>query len=94
MSNPSDSLSQLALRKFKKNFWGVFSFWLIVVIGLLSLFAYVVAPDDSQNANEMHLKYKIPVFYFLISHHALINNRAIQEGRCFPSIRARRYEGN
>lgn len=55
MSTSSDSLSQLALRKFKKNFWGVFSFWLIVVIGLLSLFAYVVAPDNSQNANEMHL---------------------------------------
>lgn len=55
MSITSDSLSQLALRKFKKNFWGVFSLWLIVVIGLFSLFAYVVAPDNSQNANEMHL---------------------------------------
>ena len=55
MSKTSDSLTQLALRKFKKNFWGVLSFWLIVGIGLLALFAYVVAPDDSQNANQMHL---------------------------------------
>lgn len=55
MSNSSGSLSKLALQKFKKNFWGVFSFWLIVVIGLISIFAYVIAPDDSQNANQMHL---------------------------------------
>ncbi|OUS03512.1 peptide transporter [Flavobacteriales bacterium 33_180_T64] len=55
MNKTSDSLSQLALRKFKKNFWGVLSFWLIVSIGLMSLFAYVIAPDDSKNANQMHL---------------------------------------
>jgi ABC-type dipeptide/oligopeptide/nickel transport system permease subunit len=55
MRKTSDSLSQLALRKFKKNFWGVLSFCLIVTIGVLSLFAYVIAPDDSPNANEMHL---------------------------------------
>ncbi|WP_298898247.1 ABC transporter permease [uncultured Psychroserpens sp.] len=55
MSKTSDSLTQLALRKFKKNFWGVLSFWLIVSIGLVSLFAYVIAPDNSQNANQMHL---------------------------------------
>ncbi|SDR89480.1 peptide/nickel transport system permease protein [Formosa sp. Hel1_31_208] len=55
MSKTNDSLTKLALRKFKKNFWGVLSFWLIVAIGFLSLFAYVIAPDDSQNANQMHL---------------------------------------
>ncbi|WP_047550920.1 ABC transporter permease [Psychroserpens sp. Hel_I_66] len=55
MSKTSDSLSQLALRKFKKNFWGVLSFWIVVAIGLMSLFAYVIAPDNSQNANQMHL---------------------------------------
>jgi len=54
MSN-NNSLTQLALQKFKKNFWGVFSFWVIVVIGLISIFAYVIAPDNSQNANQMHL---------------------------------------
>lgn len=55
MSNTSGSLTKLALQKFKKNFWGVLSFWLIVSIGLISVFAYVIAPDDSQNANQMHL---------------------------------------
>lgn len=55
MSQYSNSLTQLALQKFKKNFWGVFSLWIIVVVGLISIFAYVLAPDNSQNANQMHL---------------------------------------
>ncbi|MBR9844970.1 MAG: ABC transporter permease [Algicola sp.] len=55
MSNNNGSLTKLALQKFKKNFWGVLSFWLIVSIGFISVFAYVLAPDDSQNANQMHL---------------------------------------
>lgn len=55
MSKTSDSLTQLALRKFKKNFWGVLSFWVIVSIGVMGLFAYIIAPDNSQNANQMHL---------------------------------------
>jgi ABC-type dipeptide/oligopeptide/nickel transport system permease subunit len=55
MSHKSNSLKQLALQKFKKNFWGVFSFYFIVFIGLVSVFAYVFAPDNSQYANQMHL---------------------------------------
>ena len=55
MSNHTNSLSQLALQKFKKNFWGVFSFWYIILVGLVSIFAYVFAPDNSQHANQMHL---------------------------------------
>ncbi len=55
MSNNTNSLSQLALQKFKKNFWGVFSFWFIVAVGFVSIFAYVFAPDNSQYANQMHL---------------------------------------
>ncbi len=55
MSDQANSLSQLALQKFKKNFWGVFSFWFIVLVGLISIFAYTIAPDNSQNANQMHL---------------------------------------
>lgn len=55
MSQSNSSLSQLALQKFKKNLWGVFSFWFIVFVGIISIFAYVFAPDDSQNANQMHL---------------------------------------
>lgn len=55
MSKIHNSLTALALHKFKKNFWGVLSFWFIVIVGLLSVFAYVVAPDNSQYANQMHL---------------------------------------
>ena len=35
---------------------GVFSFWFIVAIGLVAVFAYVFAPDNSSNANQMHLE--------------------------------------
>src|SRR5690606_20609002 len=51
----NSSLTQLALQKFKKNLWGVLSFWLIVLVGLIAIFAYVLSPDNSQNANQMHL---------------------------------------
>lgn len=51
----TNSLSSLALRKFKKNFWGVFSFCFIVLVAFISVFAYVLAPDNSTNANQMHL---------------------------------------
>ncbi|WP_417199988.1 ABC transporter permease [Bizionia sp.] len=55
MSQQSNSLSQLALQKFKKDFWGVFSLGFIVFVGVISIFAYVIAPDNSQYANQMHL---------------------------------------
>ena len=55
MRTQSNSLKQLALQKFKKNFWGVFSFYFIVLVGFISIFAYVLAPDNSQYANQMHL---------------------------------------
>ena len=55
MSPKSNSLKQLALQKFKRNFWGVFSFCFIILVGVVSVFAYVLAPDDSQYANQMHL---------------------------------------
>lgn len=55
MPKTRNSLSGLALQKFKKSFWGVFSFWFIVFVGLISVFAYVIAPDNSQYANQMHL---------------------------------------
>ncbi len=55
MATAKNSLTGLALQKFKKNFWGVFSFWFIVLVGLISVFAYVIAPDDSSHASQMHL---------------------------------------
>lgn len=55
MKNQSTSLTKIALLKFKKNFWGVFSLAFLVVCVLIAIFAYAIAPDDSQNANQMHL---------------------------------------
>lgn len=55
MSNQATSLSKIALQKFKKNFWGVFSFCFLALCILVAVFAYVLAPDNSKNANQMHL---------------------------------------
>jgi peptide/nickel transport system permease protein len=55
MSKSNQSLTFIALQKFRKNFWGVFSFGYIVLMMFLALFAYVFAPDNSENANQMHL---------------------------------------
>lgn len=49
------SLTKIALQKFKKNFWGVFSFWFLVLCALVAVFAYAFAPDNSQHANQMHI---------------------------------------
>ena len=51
----STSLTGIALQKFRKNFWGVFSFGFLMVCVLLAIFAYALAPDNSRNANQMHL---------------------------------------
>ncbi len=70
MSTHTQSLTGIALQKFKKNFWGVSSFWFITILILLSVFAYVIAPDKSTNANQMHLSIhsKPPGFDVLMLH--------------------------
>jgi len=50
-----NSLTGLALQKFNKNFWGVFSLCFITVLAIISVFAYVITPDATKNANQMHL---------------------------------------
>ena len=42
-------------KKFKNNLTGIISFCFIVFIALTSTFAYIIAPDSSQYANQMHL---------------------------------------
>ncbi|WP_460190316.1 ABC transporter permease [Urechidicola sp. KH5] len=56
MQNTATSLTTLALRRFKKNTVGVFSFWYIVLCGLIAIFCYTIAPDNSSNANQMHIE--------------------------------------
>lgn len=55
MSKTHQSLTRLALQKFKKNLWGVLSLVVIALVGVVAVFAYVIAPDNSQNANQMHI---------------------------------------
>ncbi|PKA82504.1 peptide/nickel transport system permease protein [Ulvibacter sp. MAR_2010_11] len=49
------SLTKIALQKFKRSFWGVFSFSFLALCVFVAIFAYALAPDNSQNANQMHL---------------------------------------
>jgi len=55
MGSTSIDQNLTALQKFKRNFWGVFSFGYIVLVGFLALIAYFIAPDNTSNANQMHL---------------------------------------
>lgn len=56
MKTATNSLTKLALQKFKKNTAGVLSFCFIVLCGFVAIFAYFLAPDSSNNANQMHLE--------------------------------------
>ena len=55
MSRKTNSLKSLALQKFKKDFWGVFSLIYIVFVGFMAVFAYAFAPDSTRYANQMHV---------------------------------------
>ena len=55
VSKETQSLSAIAFQKFKKNIWGVSSLSLIVALVFVAIFAYALAPDNSENANQMHL---------------------------------------
>lgn len=50
------SLSKIAWKKFRKDTLGVAGMFVIGLTVLMALFAYVIAPDNSPNANEMHLE--------------------------------------
>lgn len=56
MSEQSKSLSQLAFQKFKRNKIGFASFIFVIFLGLVAVFGYAFAPDNSSNANQMHLE--------------------------------------
>ncbi len=64
----SNSLWHIALRKFKKNRTGLVCFGYIIMCGLAAIFCYLLAPDNSSNANQMHLEIhsKPPGFSTLI----------------------------
>ena len=52
----SNSLWHLTFQKFKKNKTGLISLGYIILCGLTALFCYVLAPDNSNSANQMHIE--------------------------------------
>lgn len=56
MRKKSNSLSTNAVQKFKKSSSGLLSFAYICICGLIAIFCYVLSPDNSSNANQMHLE--------------------------------------
>ena len=55
-NNQSKSLWRIAIQKFKQNKIGMLSFWYIILCGFIAVFCYVLAPDNSTAANQMHLE--------------------------------------
>jgi peptide/nickel transport system permease protein len=70
MDKSGKSLTGLALQKFRKNFWGVLSFVVIVTLLLVAIFAYVLAPDKTRNANwgDLAIHSKPPGFTITMLH--------------------------
>ncbi len=60
----SNSLWQIAIQKFKQSKIGMLSFSYIILCGFIAVFCYVLAPDNSSSANQMHLEIhsKAPAF--------------------------------
>ena len=83
-------LTNLAFQKFQKSFWGVISFWFISFVGFVSLFAYVIAPDNSQYSNQMHLSIhsKSPGFsvQMLVIPTSLNNNQNLLDRLFFGNL--------
>jgi len=70
MGKTGKSLTSLALQKFRKNFWGVLSLVFIVLLLFISIFAYILAPDKTQNANwgDLSIHSKSPGFTVTMLH--------------------------
>ncbi|MFL0065252.1 ABC transporter permease [Tenacibaculum maritimum] len=52
----SNSLSQLAFKKFLQNTMGTLSLLFIIFCGFIGAFCYLLAPDNSYASNQMHLE--------------------------------------
>lgn len=68
MTHTSKSLTTLALQKFFQSFWGVISLVVILILSLLSIFAFFIIPDKTENANQMNVSInsKAPGFKVLM----------------------------
>ncbi len=74
--NHSNAIGQLALKRFKKNKVGMISLGYILICGFVACFCYLLAPDNSSNANNMHLEIhsKKPGFKTLVFQKPIAQN--------------------
>lgn len=56
MRKKTNSLSSKAVQKYKRSTTGLLSFAYICICGFIAIFCYFLSPDDSSNANQMHLE--------------------------------------
>ncbi|MEI6866793.1 ABC transporter permease [Flavicella sp.] len=56
MRNNNSSLSHKAVQKFKQSTTGLLSFTYVFFCGFIAVFCYLISPDNSSNANQMHLE--------------------------------------
>lgn len=56
MRKNKNSLSYKAVQKFKQSTTGLLSFTYICICGFIAVFCYAISPDNSSNANQMHLE--------------------------------------
>ncbi len=56
MGKQNNSLWHVAIKKFTQQRLGMLSLSYIVFCGLVAVFAYVIAPDNTTDANQMHLE--------------------------------------
>lgn len=56
MSRPSNSLTQTAIKKLRRNYTAIAGLSCIIICLLVATFAYWIAPDPSPNANRMILE--------------------------------------
>ncbi len=52
----SNSLTSKAIHRFAKNTTGLLSLLYIIFCGCIAISCYLISPDNSQNANQMHLE--------------------------------------
>jgi len=55
----SKSLNRIAWQKFKKNKFSYFALYYIILVLFIGVFAVVISPDNSPNANQMHIELSV-----------------------------------
>ncbi len=56
MRTSSKTLTSKAVQRFSKNTSGILSFLYIILCGCVAISCYLISPDNSKNANQMHLE--------------------------------------